>query len=107
MNQEELKKFREYSLKARTIKMILPSGFTFDFILPTVGRLLKFSSGEQTADELMKLLQEGFPEEVDIGELPLTDFVYLKEVLSNFFEETQKQKESKSPIGSKNTQEGL
>ena len=107
MDSESLKKFQECSLKARTMEMILPSGFTFDFILPTVGRLLKFSSGEQTADELMKLLQEGFPEEVDIGELPLTDFVYLKEVLSNFFEETQKQKESKSPFGSKNMQGGL
>ena len=106
MDTESLKKFQECSLKARTVKMILPSGFTFDFILPTVGRLLKFSS-EQTADELMKLLQEGFPEGVNVEDLPLTDFIYLKEVLSNFFEETQKQKESKSPIGSKNMQEGL
>ena len=107
MNQEELKKFREYSLKARTIKMILPSGFTFDFILPTVGRLLKFSSGEQIVDELMKLLQEGFPEGLNVEDLPLTDFIYLKEILSNFFEETQKQKKLESPIGLKNMQEGL
>jgi hypothetical protein len=103
MNQEELKKFKELSLKARTIKITLPSGFEFDFILPTTGRILQFSKGTKTQEELLELLQEGFPEGLSVEDLPITDFNYLQEVIGNFFEGMQKN--SKSQTGSGSTQE--
>lgn len=103
MDQEQIKKFRELSLKARTLKITLPSGFEFDFILPTTGRLLQFSKGNKTQEDLIQLLQEGFPEGLSVEDLPLTDFNYLQEVIGNFFEEMQKK--PKPQTGSENTQE--
>jgi|GEM_PF-4789581 len=103
MDAENLKKFQELSLKARTMKITLPSGFEFDFILPTTGKLLQFAKGKQTQDELIELLQEGFPEGLNVNDLPLTDFDYLQEVLGNFFEEIQKKHESR--LGSEITPE--
>ena len=99
MDTESLKKFQECSLKARTMKINLPSGFEFDFILPTTGRFLELAKEKITSDEIIQLLQEGFPEGLNIEDLPLTDFNYLQEVLGNFFEEIMKKQ---SPFGSKN-----
>ncbi|NLH60637.1 MAG: hypothetical protein GX452_04460 [Ignavibacteriales bacterium] len=103
MDSESLKKFQECSLKARTLKVTLPSGFEFDFILPTTGRFLAFTKGKKTQDDLIQLLQEGFPEGLNVEDLPLDDFNYLNEVISNFFEEMMKKKESQT--GSETTQE--
>ena len=87
MNQEELKRFRECSLKARTLRIVLPSGFEFDFLLPTTGRFLELAKEEKiTQDKIIQLLQEGFPEGLKVEDLPLTDFNYLQEVVGNFFE---------------------
>jgi hypothetical protein len=101
MDTENLKKFQECSLKARTLKITLPSGFEFDFLLPTTGRFLEFAKGTKTQDDLIQLLNEGMPKGLNVNDFPLTDFNYLQEVLGNFFEEIQK----KSPTGLKTTQE--
>jgi hypothetical protein len=99
MNLEEIKKL---SLKARTVKLTLPSGIEIDFVLPTAGRFLQFISKTPTQEDIVQLLNEGMPEGVKVEDLPLEDFLYLQEALSNFFENTRK----KSPTGSSNTQEG-
>ncbi|MGC9100855.1 MAG: hypothetical protein ACP5HC_06325 [Caldisericum sp.] len=99
MNLEEFKKL---SLKARTIKVSLPSGIEIDFVLPTTGRFLEFARKTPTQEDIIQLLNEGMPEGLKVEDLPLTDFFFLQEVVSNFFENIQKT----SPSGSSNTQEG-
>ena len=103
MDSESLKKlFQECSLKARALKVILPSGFEFEYLLPTIGRFLEFSKSERTLEDLAKLIQEGMPEGIDINDMSIDDFNYLNGVFGNFFKAKQTKN---SPNGLSDTPE--
>ena len=103
MNREE---FLALSLKARTLKVQLPSGIEIDFILPPTGELVKFyndiTKSENITEDIMNFIQKGLPEEITITDLPYEDFCYLRDLINDFFVNTSKKKLQN---GSQNTQE--
>lgn len=102
MSEEIKKKFQECSLKARTLHITLPSGFEFDFILPTTGRFLRLLKEGTTVENVMSLLQEGLPDGLNLDDFAITDLVYLREVIGDFFDKVVG---GKFQSGSENTQE--
>lgn len=101
MDREE---FLKFSLKARTVKLQLPSGLEIDFIMPATGELIKFyneiSKSEDFTKDIMNFIQRGLPEGITIEDLPYEDFCYLRDLINDFFVNTSK----KFQNGSQTTQ---
>ena len=96
-------RYQDLALKLRTLKVTLPSGFEFEYLLPTVGQYILFTKGKQTQDDVIEFLQGGFPEGLRVEDLAIEDFNKLSEVISNFFVAWRQGKLSQN--GSPNTQE--
>ena len=79
------KEFEELALKARQVRVKLPSGIEFDFLLPTVGDILKFSNKTPETDDVLELIKKGLPEDLTLEELPVTDYFYLMNLINDFF----------------------
>lgn len=79
------KEFEELSLKARQVRVKLPSGIEFDFLLPTVGDILKFTSKTPEPADVLELIRKGLPADVTLEELPITDYFYLMKLVNDFF----------------------
>jgi hypothetical protein len=79
------KEFEELALKARQVRVKLPSGIEFDFLLPTVGDILKFSNKTPETDDVLELIKKGLPEDLTLEELPVTDYFYLMGLINDFF----------------------
>jgi hypothetical protein len=94
------KEFEELALKARQVRVKLPSGIEFDFLLPTVGDILKFSNKTPETDDVLELIKKGLPEDLILEELPVTDYFYLMNLINDFFGQL-----GKSQSGSPTSQE--
>jgi hypothetical protein len=94
------KEFEELALKARQVKIKLPSGIEFNFLLPTVGDILKFSNKTPTTEDMLELIKKGMPEDLPLEELPLTDYSHLMGLINDFFGQI-----GKSQNGSPTSQE--
>jgi len=94
------KEFEELALKARQVRVKLPSGIEFDFLLPTVGDILKFSNKTPETDDVLELIKKGLPEDLTLEELPVTDYFYLMGLINDFFGQL-----GKSQSGSQTSQE--
>jgi len=94
------KEFEELALKARQVRVKLPSGIEFDFLLPTVGDILKFSNKTPETNDVLELIKKGLPEDLTLEELPVTDYFYLMGLINDFFGQL-----GKSQSGSPTSQE--
>jgi len=92
--------FEELALKARQVRVKLPSGIEFDFLLPTVGDILKFSNKTPETNDVLELIKKGLPEDLTLEELPVTDYFYLMNLINDFFGQL-----GKSQSGSPTSQE--
>ena len=84
-------------LKARTRHLTLPSSIEIDYVLPSTGDLIQLTGGNITTEQVIGLIAKGLPEGVDISDLPIDDFAYLRDYIGNFFD---KAAEPEAPTGS-------